>query len=368
MNKNEILIAGFTIVLFGALYFILESVLVYLCVSAVIALIGSPLVKLFQTIKIKQKPLNKGLSAFLTLISFYSIFTVALVILLPFLNEEAKYLSMVNPNKILLASQEPIAKIEDLIFEYTDQKIAIEAYLKDKIVGIINIANVSNWINSITSFTGNVVLYFFSISFITFFFLKDGKLFFDYLKQIIPPNYRKGAPDILPKVKTKMTRYFIGLCLEVFIIFSLMSIGLYFIDVKYFIIVATVAAIFNVIPYIGPLIGVAFGVTVVSISTCTSSMDCIEVVLPLIGKTLLVFLSVQLLDNIVLQPIIYGKSVNAHPLEIFLVVIISGNMWGILGLILAIPVWSVLKIVLIEIRKNSEILNNIYQNKDLKNT
>lgn len=367
MNKNEILIAGFTALLFGILFFLFRSVIVYIAISAVFATIGSPLVKLFQKIKYRKFHIGKGFASLLTLLSFYTVVTAAVLIVLPFINKEAQYLSTINPNEIIDRAQGPIDQIEEIIHNYTGEHFSIEEYGREKIVSIVNFASLSNWINAITSLTGNLLIYFFALSFITFFFLKDGRMFFEKAKALIPSRYREEAPGILPKIKTKLTRYFIGICIEVLAVFLCLSIGLYFVDVQYFIIIAMVAAIFNVIPYIGPLIGILFGLTIVSFTYCSSTPECIDTIFSLLGKTFLVFIIVQLLDNVLFQPFIYGKSVNAHPLEIFLIVMVFGNLWGIIGLIIAIPAWSVVKIVLGEIRKNSKFLNNVYQpSKELK--
>ncbi|MFT6715455.1 MAG: putative PurR-regulated permease PerM [Saprospiraceae bacterium] len=363
MNKNEILIATFTTVLFGILFFLFRSILVYVAISAVFAIIGSPLVKLFQKIKHKKFKIGKGVASLLTLASFYTVVTVALLVALPFISKEAQYLSSINPNDILTKTQEPIEKIEGLIFEYTNKHFSIEEYSREKIVSIVNFASFSHWVNAITSLTGNFLMYFFALSFITFFFLKDGRMFFEKAKTIMPDRYRHDASGILPEIKTKLTRYFIGICVEVLAVFLCLSVGLYIVDVKYFIIIAMVAAIFNVVPYIGPLIGIVFGLTIISFTYCSGTPDCIETVFALLGKGFLVFIIVQLLDNILFQPYIYGKSVNAHPLEIFLIVMVFGNLWGIPGLIVAIPAWSVVKIILNEVRKNSKFLNKVYETK-----
>ena len=142
MNKNEILLAAFTIALFIVMYLLFESVLVYIVISAVLAILGSPLVKLLQRIKLGKFSINKGLASFITLISFYGIITTSLLIVMPFLIEEAKVLSTINPNKLLTATATPIEKIETLIFEYTDQQLSITTYTRDKIISILNIGNV----------------------------------------------------------------------------------------------------------------------------------------------------------------------------------------------------------------------------------
>jgi len=363
MNKNEILIAAFTALLFALLFFLFRSILVYVAISSVFAIIGSPLVKLFQKVKFKKFQIGKGLASFLTLLSFYTVVTVAVLVVLPLISQEAQYFADINPNELLARAQGPINTVEGLIFEYTNKQFSVEEYSREKIVSVVNFTSFSHWINAISSITGNFLMYFFALSFITFFLLKDGKMFFEKSKTIIPSRYRDEAPSILPQIKTKLTRYFIGICVEVLAVFICLSVGLYFVDVKYFIIIAIVAAIFNVIPYIGPLIGIAFGLTIISFTYCSATPECIHTIFTLLGKSFAVFIAVQLLDNILFQPYIYGKSVNAHPLEIFLIVMVFGNLWGIVGLIIAIPAWSVVKIVLGEVRKNSKFLEKVYQHK-----
>ncbi len=114
MNKNEILIAGFTALLFGILFFLFRSVIVYIAISAVFATIGSPLVKLFQKIKYRKFHIGKGFASLLTLLSFYTVVTAAILIVLPFINKEAQYLSTINPNEIIDRAQGPIDQIEEI--------------------------------------------------------------------------------------------------------------------------------------------------------------------------------------------------------------------------------------------------------------
>ncbi len=362
MKKNEILIAAFTLLLFTVLFIVFRSVLVYILVSAVFAIVGSPVVKLFQKIKFKKFSIGKGFASLLTLVTFYAFVGFAILTFLPYLTEEAQQFSTINPTQVLESSQGPIKTAENLIFEYTDKQVSIEQYAKEKIISILSFATFSHWINAITSFTGNFLMYFFALSFITFFFLKDGKMIFEYFKHLLPSKSRDAILLVLPQIRKKLTRYFAGIGIEVCIIFLAMSIGLYFSSIEYFFVIALVAALFNIIPYIGPLVGIAFGVVVTVVAHCTATEECWNSLLPILGSVLLVFAVVQIIDNFVLQPIIYGKSVNAHPLEIFLVVLIVGNTWGILGMIIAIPAWSVVKIIISEIRKNSTFLNNVYKN------
>lgn len=359
-NFNKLVLPAFTLGIIALLYFVFKSVLVYLIISAVLSVIGSPLVELFMKIKGKKFAVGRGLASLLTLLVFYTIIAVGVSTVLPSITQEAKYLSQIDLEKSLTALEAPLRSAEVLIHEYTGQEFSIKNYAQEKLTSVISFGAVSNWLNAITGFTGGLLLSFFAISFITFFFMKDGKMFLGKFKTLFPSKYRQEAQDLYPEIRKKLTRYLIGICCESLVIFICLAIGLYLLDIKYFVIIAIVAATVNVIPYIGPIIGMIFGVTVTAVVQCTGTVDCLDFIFPVLGGQLLLFIAVQLLDNILLQPLIYGKSVNAHPLEIFLVVIISGNFFGIVGMIAAIPTWSVAKIIFAEIRKDSGFLASIY--------
>ena len=363
MNKNELVLAGFTLILLGLLFVLFKSVMTYIAISACLAIIGSPILKLFQKIKFKNFQLSKGIAAFLTLICFYGIIALIILSVSPFIAREIQNLSSLNPLSFIHSLEMPIQKIEEFIFEYTQQQFSVESYLKEKILILFDISTLSVILNSITNFTGNILVYFFSVSFITFFFLKDGKLFFDKAISIFPKKYQNEFPSILPQIKHKLNQYLLGILLDIFILFVVLSIGLYFVGVKNYLIIALIAAILNIIPYIGPIIGVLIGLVITLYTSCSGTLNCLEFISPLIIKVLAVFGLSQLIDNLLLQPLILSKSVNAHPLEIFFVVIIIGNFYGITGMILAIPLYSVLKIIFLELRKNSSFLNSIYETK-----
>lgn len=364
MNRNEIVIALFTFGLLALLYFLFSGILLYLIFSTVLAIIGSPLMKLLAKFKYKKLSIGKGFAAFVVLGLFIGIITLLIGIIAPIVGKESAKLAAVNPDELLTLVKQPISQLENVIANFTHEQVSIENYLREKVISLLNFANVSNWLKILTDLTGGLLLALFMVAFITFFFLKDGKMFYEQLKSLIPSKYKNESRGLVPEIKNKLVRYFIGIIIEVLLVFICLGIGLYIIDVQYFILIAFIAAMLNVIPYMGPLIGMVLGALISTIAMCTGTSDCLTEILPLIGKVVLVFALVQLLDNIVFQPFIYANSINAHPLEIFLVIIIAGNIWGLLGLLLAVPAWSVLKIIFKEVRKKSQFLNNIYQKED----
>ncbi len=360
MNKNEIAIAGFTAILLLLLFYVFQSVLAFLCISAVLALLGSPIVKFYQKLSFKKLIINKGVAAFLTLFTFYGIIGIVFVLLFPVLSKEVQNITNINPDRFILAAEKPIQQAENLITQYTHQSFSFENYIKEKLMGLLNLSTLSSSIEIITSITSNLLVYFFSISFITYFFLKDGRFFFEKTLSLLPKKYQNEVPGVMDKIKNKLSQYVLGILIQVAVLFLCLSLGLYFIGVENYLLFAFLGAVLNIIPYLGTLIAMVLTIVISVVSLCSGLPDCFDGLLPMIVKILIVFGITQSIDNLLLQPFIFSKSVNAHPLEIFLVVIISGNFYGIIGMILAIPVYSSLKIIFWEIRKNSKFLNSIY--------
>jgi predicted PurR-regulated permease PerM len=361
MLKKAWLLPVFTTGLLILIFLIFKSVLTFLAISAVFALISRPLFIRLKKFKIKSFSLSSGLSAILSILIIYSFVLIFLATFIPSVAKETQVITKINPQELIYSLEKPINQLELLISTYTGEEISIQTYLKDKLTSVINISTISRWANLFTSLTGDLFISFFAITFITFFFMKDATLITKSIYSIIPQTLRDETDDVLGQVKTKLTRYFVGICIEVFLVFIFNAFGLWSIGVDSFLIIALFAGIINVIPYVGPLFGIVFGCLIVL--TTNYEIPFTTELLPLIGYTSLIMIITQLLDNIILQPIIYSNSVNAHPLEIFLVILIAGNSYGIIGMIVAIPMYSVLRVIIKEIRDNSKFLNDIYINK-----
>ena len=125
-------------------------------------------------------------------------------------------------------------------------------------------------------------------------------------------------------------------------------------------VIGLIVGLMNVIPYIGPLLGALFGI-VIGIAT-NLHLDFYSEILPLTGLMAIVFLTVQVIDNILFQPLIYSTSVKAHPLEIFLVIMMAGSLAGIVGMVLAIPVYTIFRVVAKEFLNNFRIVKNLTKN------
>jgi predicted PurR-regulated permease PerM len=190
---------------------------------------------------------------------------------------------------------------------------------------------------------GSLVFAVFSIVFITFFFLKDTGLFVNFLIALVPTQYEERVRQSVESISRLLTRYFGGILIQITIITIIVSSLLSLFGIQNALLIGFFAALINVIPYLGPLIGAVFGV-ILTISA-NLDIDFYTQMLPLLLKVVAVFAIMQLIDNFVLQPFIFSNSVSAHPLEIFIVILMGAQLGGITGMILAIPFYTVIRVI-----------------------
>jgi predicted PurR-regulated permease PerM len=184
-----------------------------------------------------------------------------------------------------------------------------------------------------------------AVGFITFFLLLENGLLRRNLLNLIPNAYFELSVATFTKVEKLLSNYLFGLLIQMLFIFSLASLGLTLAGVEYALTIALFAAVANLIPYAGPILGSLFGI-IVGISTVTFSNDAEYTYF--LFKILSVFALVQLTDNVVLQPMIFSKTVKAHPLEIFVIIFVGAKIAGILGMIFAIPVYTIFRVSVLE--------------------
>lgn len=318
-----------------------HTIIAYILVAGVISLIGEPVIRLLLKIDFKGKHLSRAAAASLTIFGLLAFFGGIVSAFIPMVAHEARKLSNVNINEVLASIQGPIESAQNYInqFKLTEEPIIIENELKTFLTDVFDLSDVGNSLQYVAGLTGDIFIAFFAITFITFFFLKDQGLFKGMIMTLVPSGYEERIGKVLSKSKELLTRYFIGIIVQIAIVMVVISIGLTIVGIDNAILIGFLAGLFNVIPYIGPMIGAALGI-IIGLSTNGAGLDMTGLLL-LTGKMGIVFAVMQTLDNIVLQPIIYSQSVKAHPLEIFLVILMAGNVAGIAGMILAIPAYSI---------------------------
>ena len=340
--------AALAVAVFFSWYFF--SIIVYVLVAAVISFIGRPVVDLLSKIKIREYKLSDSLKAAIAVLFLWCLFILVFSTIIPLVVREFESLENVSVARIVDRLETPVEETRQFLeyYGFVDSDTDVDNWLSDELGGILNIARLKNWFGAVAGTMSNIFVALFSITFISFFFLKDSRLFSDMVMAIVPSRYEEQARNALESIQKLLVRYFVGLLLEVFGVMLLNTLGLAIVGLNFnhAIVIGLVAGILNVIPYIGPLIGICFGLAVGVVLNL--DMEFYHQLLPLLLCMTLVMVLTQLVDNVVFQPLIYGNSVHAHPLEIFLVILMAGSLAGIPGMILAIPAYTVLRVILKE--------------------
>lgn len=360
--RNTVLALGLLLTLFLLWYF--SAIVTYILISVVLSFLGRPLVRWLMLIKYKRFKIPKGLAAFLTLFTIWVVFISFFRFIIPLLISELETLSQIDFTLVLNSIEEPVLNLMQL---FSKDPVAIEErnfldIITENLGAQIDFSQVSNWFGVIAGTIGELLIAFFSVSFITFFFLKDETMFRDFVLLLVPTSFEENASHILSSVSHLLRRYFIGLLFEVFMVMVLDTIGLSLVGIafEHAVVIGLVCGMFNVIPYLGPWMGAAIGLLIGA--ALHINADFMNETLPLLGWMTLVFASVQILDNVLFQPLIYSSSVKAHPLEIFLVIMAAGSMAGIMGMILAIPVYTIIRVIAKEFFENMKLVRKLTEN------
>jgi predicted PurR-regulated permease PerM len=334
---------GFLLLAFMVWYF--WNIVVYLLIAGVLSVMGHPLVKRFDKIRIKKWHMPRSLSALFTMLIILGLVVGFLFFFVPLITKQADMISSINMDAVMNHFSGPIKSIEGFLIriDFVEKGQTIQESVRSQMEEIVNMTSFSNFLAKILSATGSLLMGAFSILFITFFFLRDENMLRGFFILLFPERYEDQIQRVIGQIKNLLSRYFIGLCGELLSMMTLLTIGLSIIGVQNALIIGFLGGLMNIVPYIGPiiggLIGVLFGVT------SALGMGLYDDVGWLSTGIVSVFLITNLIDNIILQPLIYSTSVKARPIEIFLVIIMAGSIAGIAGMILAIPTYTVLRIV-----------------------
>ncbi len=344
----------------GLWYF--KHIVAYILIAAVISLVGSPIVDFLRRIKIRRIRLPNALCAALALILVWAAITGFFLFFIPLIVSQGQELSNIDIDTIRNSLVTPFQKLSDLFERMKSDPadaISLEEYIENKLFSVLNISFLSNTISDVLNVLGNLFIAFFSISFISFFFLKEKNLFGEGIMLLVPTRYEEKFQHFLNSTKTLLTRYFAGILLQITGITIFNTVGLLILGLNFQLaaVIGLITGVMNVIPYVGPIIGALLGLFIGSVNYL--DLDFYTGILPLIGKMTLIFAITQIIDNILFQPVIYGTSVKAHPLEIFLVLLIAGSLAGIVGMVLAIPTYTVVRVFAREFFDQFKIVKRI---------
>jgi predicted PurR-regulated permease PerM len=355
-ERNIDKLAGYLIKLGGlaiiaALCWYFKNVLIYIIIAFVVSLIGRPIMKLLKKIRIGKFHLPAWLSAVLTILLIIGFLTLIITQLVPLVSNIVRDASVMN-GKIYLESN-PVERFNEWLiglFPNLGADFNIIDVVMDKLRELVSFNSVTGFVGSVASLVSSAFVGLFSVVFISFFFLKDSNLFGRIICALVPDRIEHTMTATINDIKQLLSRYFVGLLLEMLGVALIDCLGLWLIarlDFSYAIGIAFIAGLLNVIPYVGPLMGEAVGVilgVILKIGTGAGLNVNLWVFALII---LAIMLTAQLIDNFIYQPVIYSTSIKAHPLEIFIVLLMAGHIGGTVGMLVAIPAYTVLRVIAI---------------------
>jgi predicted PurR-regulated permease PerM len=354
------IIVALAIVLFGFLVYYFSYIVTYILIAAVLSLIGRPLVRKYQQIRCRNFQFGKSGSALLTLITLWIGLISFFGFLIPMVVLEVDQLSSINISEVIAYVNNALDQLKINFPRFAPNIIPqggnMETYLEAQLRGLLNVDEVSRLFGSVATVLGNIFLMIFSVSFILFFFLKEEDLFRNWILVLSPVKFESRVSGVMDNL---LKRYLIGILFQVSGVMVLSVTGFTFVGLGFghAVVVGVFAGILNVIPYIGPWIAAIFGLVVAVANNLNSSFT--EVTLPLMFWVVIVVMVVQIIDNMIFQTIIYSNSIRAHPLEIFFVILMAGGIAGIPGMILAIPVYTVLRVIAGEFLSEFKIVQQL---------
>jgi predicted PurR-regulated permease PerM len=343
--RNILIIVGLALLVYLFWYF--RNIIAYILAAGVISLIGRPVVDLMNGIRLWKFRFPRALSSLLTLLLLYGLLALFFIIFIPLVTSQIDALSGFDASSIVQGLRDQLDKLD----------LAIRKVYKgmpaDKTLYDIAVTTISTILNpaSITDFAGNIVtvlrkmiVAFVAITFLAFFFLKDEGLFKETIMVMVPDQYEKRIRNVLHSIKMLLIRYFIGIILQSSIVLINITIGMTIVGFPFHqaLVMGLLVGIFNVIPYVGPWLGGSVAV-LMGVATAVTSTGY-PVIWLLIVYMVIVIALTQVIDNNLVQPMIYSRSVNAHPIEIFLVIFAVGSFAGIAGMILAVPAYTALRV------------------------
>lgn len=347
------------IVLFLVWYF--SAVVAYILTSAVLAMIGKPMTDMLCRIHIGRTkiPFPKWLAALCTLLTIWIVIVGIFALFVPIVFQKINEFSALDIPHIINSFHEPLMSFEHFIkhtFALDDDSFSIITAISDQIKPLFDVNVINKLLSSIVNTVSDAVIAAFSISFITFFFLKESSLFYDMVIIMFPKKYEENISRALNSTTNLLTRYFTGIVIESALMTLIVSLGLLLwgLPGHDVLVIGLMVGILNVIPYVGPTIGIALGIFIGVIGGYPGMSGSITAI-----KIAGTILFAQGIDNFVLQPVLYSNRAKAHPLEIFLVILIAGSLAGVLGMLLAIPAYNVIRVFAKEFFNNFRVVQKL---------
>ncbi len=343
------------IVLFLAFLCFFTSIFIYLLFSFILSAVLYPLTRRLETwlakIHLFGRPLGdktvRSLSALCSVLLVLVVIVAACVFLFPALVEKANLLTSIDYNSLSVSFDKWLYSAQQFLVDYhfIDDNETIVGILVESLKKFLNVSAITKIFGGAVGFAATFAVSVFAMLFLTFFFVRDRGLFKQGILALVPAERMPRVGRIVDVISKSLAHYFSGVLIEVTCMMVLLTIGMLILGVKNAVLFGVLGGLLNVVPYLGPVIG-ALICCVLGIINVMSGGDY-AAVWPVLLKIVSVFAAANIVDNIVLQPWIYSGQLQVHAVEVFLVILISGMVAGIPGVLLAIPVYMILRTIVL---------------------
>lgn len=346
-----------TALIWAAWYF--SNITLYIIIALIITLLANPLKLLLMRIPWGSRHMGTGLASAIALLGITAILAAIIVLVAPTVNKQINAITQVDADILEHTYREQMAIVDDFLHEYEiiNEQENVETIITQAVVGRIKQKNPTLFFNNFITGLGELFLGIFSVLFISFYILKDIPKLQHTLIHMMPDKHQEETQHVLTRSKKLLSNYFVGLAVEIILVavveFALLSI----LHIDNALLIAILGGILVIIPYIGSIVACVLGCIFAVMTAYMAGPDVaiISIVLKVVGT----FIFCRILDNFFLQPYIASKSVKAHPLEIFLVILISGSIAGIPGMMLGIPAYTIVRVVAQEFFGNNNFVKTL---------
>lgn len=343
MRNNILWIIGIAAVLALGYYF--ADIVAYILTAAVLSMLGRPMKDFFQRhIRFRGWQMGPISSSLLTLLSFYLILAGLLMVFVPTIMGQVQHLASVDYTAMGEKLKAPFADWDYQLHQLglLESGQSLGKRIQEFLTEWFKPTMLSDFLGGFLAVAGNVVVAFASVSFILFFFLKDDTLSVSFLHTLVPAEMEAKVQHASEETSVVLTRYFGGLAVQTLIFMCIASLTLWLLGVPNALLIGMMGGLFNIVPYVGPLIGIVVGCFFTLSYFIESEFS---VLIPQLLKVVGAFALTQAIDNNVVGPYITSSSVKAHPLEIFIVVLVSAKLGGVVGMVIGVPVYTVLRVI-----------------------
>ena len=303
-----------------------SNITIYIIISLIVTLLATPLKELLMKIKIsKTRHIGNHIASALSLILVICIFVGLMVIIAPTIVRQVNTVMNIDSQSFSTSFYSQLENVDNFLRDNNviKEDESLEGIATNYIIEHTKQLNISSIFGNFVQMTGEIFLGIFSVLFISFFFLKDIPKVKDTIVNMVPDQLQDETSHVLLRSKDLLSNYFVGLFTEIVVVilfeFTILSI----LKISNALLIAVIGGVLVIIPYLGSIVACVIGCILAIMGAYISHGDIL--IVNILIKVISTFIVCRLLDNFFLQPYIASKSVKAHPLEIFLVVLVYAD-------------------------------------------